>query len=197
MTQSLDYYFGLYSPWSYLGHRRIEAIAKAHGAQINYYPVNVPRIFSVTGGLPLGKRAPARQALRMQELIRWRDYLKIDLVLEPAYFPVSDKLAAGTVIAAAAQGHEIGDLCHAYMRACWAEERDISNPLTVEDILTDEGFDAAALRSAAETADVEAKWEADTDKAIAAGVIGAPTYVIGDQVLWGQDRLMFVERLLA
>ncbi|MEX2311138.1 MAG: 2-hydroxychromene-2-carboxylate isomerase [Rhodospirillales bacterium] len=194
---TIDYYFTLVSPWTYLGDDEFRGIADKYGATIRHHPVNLGRVFEATGGLPLAKRSDARKALRMQELRRWRDYRKTLLNLEPKHFPVSDKLAAGMVIAAQEMKSDVHAFCHAIMRAVWAEERDISDTATMIDIADTCGLDGKLLSTAAISPSVTGKWEADTDRAIQLGVMGAPFFIIGEEKLWGQDRLEFVERILA
>ncbi len=194
---TVDYYFTLVSPWTYLGDAEFKKIADKYGAQIRHIPVNLGRVFEATGGLPLAKRSDARKALRMQELKRWRDYRKVPLNLEPKFFPASDKLAAGMVIAAQETGNDVYDFCHAIMRAVWAEERNIADKDTMLEIADSCGLDGKLLQVAAESPSVTHKWEADTDRAIQRGVMGAPFYIIGNETLWGQDRLEFVEQILA
>jgi len=194
---TVDYYFTLVSPWTYLGDTAFKEIADRHGATIRHIPVNLGRVFEATGGLPLAKRSEARKALRMQELRRWRDYRKVPLNLEPKHFPVSDKMAAGMVIAAQQMGTDVYEFCHAIMRAVWAEERDISDPATMLEIADACGLDGKLLAAAAQSPTVTQKWEADTDRAIQLGVMGAPFFIIGEETLWGQDRLEFVDLILA
>lgn len=194
---TVDYYFTLVSPWTYLGDAEFRKIADKHGAKIRHIPVNLGRVFEATGGLPLAKRSDARKALRMQELKRWRDYRNVALNLEPKFFPASDKLAAGMVIAAQETGNDVYDFCHAIMRAVWSEERNIADKDTMLEIADSCGLDGKLLQVAADSPSVNQKWEADTDRAIERGVMGAPFYIIGDETLWGQDRLEFVERILA
>ena len=85
MTQ-VDYYLTLASPYAYMGHTRFVDISKKMKASVAIKPVNMGYIFSKTGGLPLGKRSPARQAYRFQELERWRQHLDIPLILKPKFF---------------------------------------------------------------------------------------------------------------
>ena len=77
MAKHVDYYVSLNSPWTYLGSKRFEAMAKKHGADVTIWPVDFGSVFAVSGGLPLPKRAPQRQAYRMMELKRWRDHLGV------------------------------------------------------------------------------------------------------------------------
>ena len=194
---TVDYYFTLVSPWTYIGDSLLKEICDKHGAKIRHIPVNLGRVFEATGGLPLAKRSDARKALRMQELQRWREYRKVKLNLEPAHFPVSDKMAAGMVIAAQETGNDVSEFCHAIMRAVWAEERNISDSDTMLQIANDCGLDGKLLQAAAASPTVGQKWEADTDRAIERGVMGAPFYIVGEDTLWGQDRLEFVDMILA
>ena len=90
----IDYYFSPVSPWTYLGHGRVAEMAARHGATINAKPVDYGVIFPVSGGLPLGKRAPQRQAYRLMELTRWRDHLGLPLTIQPKFFPVDGTQAA-------------------------------------------------------------------------------------------------------
>jgi 2-hydroxychromene-2-carboxylate isomerase len=198
MTQRIDYYVCLISPWTYLGDARFRAIAAKHGAEVNVKPMNLGRVFPETGGLPLAKRAPARQAYRMQELKRWRDFLELPLTLEPAFFPASEWPAAGMVIAAKQQGRDCGPLVNGFLSAVWAEDRNIADPAAAAAIADERGFDGSALLAEAERdAGIKATWDTYSEEALAAGVFGAPAYVIGEHVFWGQDRLDFVDRLLA
>ena len=199
MPQRIDYYVCLISPWTYLGDARLIEIAARHNAEVNIKPMNLGRVFPETGGLPLAKRAPARKAYRMQELQRWRAHLDIPLTLEPAHFPTNEWPAAGMVIAAKEQGLDVAPLVNGFLSACWAEERDIGDHDTAVAIANERGFDGAALLAAATADDnaLQAKWDQNSHEALDAGVFGAPAYVIGEQLFWGQDRLEFVDRALA
>lgn len=195
---TIEYYFTLVSPWTFIGDPILRDIASRAGATIEHIPVNLGRVFEVSGGLPLAKRSDQRKALRMQELKRWRSYRGIDFHLEPEFFPASDRKAAALVIAAQQAGHDVGELCYAFMRAVWAEQKNIADTETIIDIANNCGLDGPALLEKSADESIGSKWEANTDRAIAAGVMGSPFYIIdGDQRYWGQDRLDFVERQLA
>jgi 2-hydroxychromene-2-carboxylate isomerase len=199
MGKTVDYYFSPISPWTYLGHARFADMARRHGAVVNVKPVDFGQVFPVSGGLPLPKRAPQRQAYRLVELKRFSDYLKLPLNLHPKFFPAPGDLAAQTIIAA---GHAGGSdaamrLAGALQRACWVEERNIADAQTLGAICKEQGMDAAALAAAAQSAAVKAEYEGYTQEAIARNVFGAPSYLIDGEIFWGQDRLDFVERALA
>jgi 2-hydroxychromene-2-carboxylate isomerase len=199
MARHVDYYVSLNSPWTYLGSKRFEAMAARHGADVTIWPVDFGSVFAVSGGLPLPKRAPQRQAYRMMELKRWRDHLGVELTLEPKFFPANEVLAARCVIALREQGRmaDAINVAHAVLRALWAEERNTGDPATLRAIVAGCGLDAAAVIEASEAAGIAEKREAYTRHAISQGVFGAPSFVIDGEIFWGQDRLEFVDRKLA
>lgn len=179
-----------------MGGPRLTQMAQRHGADIDYKPVELAKIFPATGGLPLAKRAPQRQAYRMAELERWRDFLGMPLTLKPKFFPAAEWPAAGMVIAARQEGQDCGALSNALLKAVWAEEQDITERDTLLHIARETGLDGEALLSAAETDPIKAEYAANTDEAIAAGVFGSPSYVFKGEVFWGQDRLELLDHAL-
>src|SRR5512143_2614076 len=123
MSKTIDYYFAPVSPWSYFGHDRFVALARQHGAQVDPMPVDLGRIFPVSGGLPLAKRAPQRQAYRLVELARWRDFLGMPFNAQPKFGASGGDLASKWIVAANALGTRAAlDLAGGIMRARWAEE---------------------------------------------------------------------------
>lgn len=198
MNDRIDYYFTPVSPFAYLGHARLAAIARDAGVAVDVKPVDIGRVFASSGGLPLAKRAPQRQAYRLVELQRWRDFLGIALNVQPRYFPCPGDAAAKWILAAAAvDARQALQLAGAFGRALWAEERDIADAQTLADIAVDNGLDAPALALAADSEGVAARYEALTAEAMDRGVFGAPTYIYRGEMFWGQDRLDFLARKLA
>lgn len=197
MSRTVDYHLSLISPYTYLGQERFMALAEKAGAEVNYKPTNLGRVFPASGGLPLAKRAPQRRAYRMMELKRWRSLLEIPLILEPAHFPVPEARAAGVVAAATLEGRDPAPLVAGFLRAVWAEERDISDEETIGAILGENGFDAASLLEAGQSPEVQAALEGYTDEALEAGVFGVPTWIYRGELFWGQDRLDFLSWALA
>ena len=197
-STTIDYYLATMSPWTYLGHARFTAIARAAGARINLCPMDLGKVFPVSGGLPLVKRAPQRQAYRLVELRRFADHLKLPLNLHPAHFPVSGDASARLILAV--DEHDGTDaamaLTGAVLRGVWADERNIADSSHLAAMLKALGLPERRLDDAASAA-VNERYEANTQRAIEIQVFGAPTYVIDGELFWGQDRLDFVERRLA
>ena len=199
MAPHIDYYASLNSPWTHLGAARIEAMAMANNATLRIYPVDFGSIFAASGGLPLPKRSPQRQAYRLQELPRWRDHLGIPIHVQPKFFPANELPAAGCVIGLR---ETVGDqpaikLAHRVLKALWQEERNPGDPATLAALITEIGLDAEQVMKLGQDPRWAEMRSADTQAALGRGVFGAPSYVIGDDIFWGQDRLEFVERRLA
>jgi carboxymethylenebutenolidase len=195
----IDYYASLNSPWTYMGGARIEALAATYNATLRIWPVDFGTIFAGSGGLPLPRRSPQRQAYRLQELARWKAELGLPFNIQPKGFPTSEALSSACVIALR---ETAGDapairLAQRVLKALWEEEQNPGDEATLAALIGDCGLDAQAVIALGK----EPRWaemrERDTAAALARGVFGAPSYVIGEDIFWGQDRLMFVERRLA
>lgn len=198
MPPTIDYYFAPQSPWAYLGHERLAAMARAAQAEVRVMPVDLGgKVFPISGGLPLPKRAPQRQAYRLLELKRYSEFLQIPLNPQPRFFPVNGDDAARLIIAVGQ--HDGADaamkIAGAVLAACWAQERNIADAKVLAELLAEQGLAAARLEQSYSQA-VQVRYEACTQQAIDAGVFGAPTYCIDGELFWGQDRLDFVERKL-
>lgn len=195
---NIDYYFGTISPFAYLAGDRLERSAARHGATITYKPLDILQLFDRTGGVRPANRHPSRMDYRAQELIRWADHLGMALNLKPAHWPVNMAPSSYAIIAAQqAGGGDLGGLVHGFLRAVWAEDRDISDDPVIRDILATHGFDPAladkGLFVGAET------YGRNLEQAVEAGVFGSPFLVVREsgQKFWGQDRLDFLDRHLA
>jgi len=198
VTKLIDYYFTPISPFMYLGHDRLVAIARKHGATIAVKAINLGDVFPVSGGLPLSKRAPQRQAYRLVELRRWSEYLNMPINVQPRFFPVNGDLAAAWILAAQEQGIvQALALTGAVGRAIWEQERDVAAESTLMDIASELGLDAVALGRRAATTEIVARYKSLTQEAIDRQVFGAPSYIYRDELFWGQDRLDFLDRALA
>lgn len=192
----IDYFYTHVSPWAYLGHQAFVEIAAAHGQDIRFRPVNLAGVFEVSGGLPLAKRHPVRQAYRFIELQRWREKRGIALTLQPAFFPANPVLADCCAIAVAQAGGPVAACSERLFRAIWAEDRNIADEAVVAALLQETGLDADAILAAAQGAAVQEAYQENQRLAIELGVIGSPCYVLKGEPFWGQDRLDLLEDAL-
>ena len=193
----VDYFMSHGSPWTFLGHNRINNIVKQFNVQLNMYPVNYGEIFPISGGLPVSKRPLQRQKIRLQELRRWAEFLNIDLIPEPKFFPSKSLLPSLLIIAAKIKKtNKDFELASSIMNALWVKELNIDEENTLKNIMDNLKLDSEDLLSFAKSQECENIFKEYTKIAIEKNVFGAPTFIIDDQIYWGQDRLDFIERHL-
>jgi 2-hydroxychromene-2-carboxylate isomerase len=182
-----------------MGHERFVAVANKHDAEIVFKPFDIAKVFSVSGGLPVGQRSAQRQAYRLVELQRWSAHLNKKIHLHPAFFPVAGDPSAKLLIAAQnAHGTEAAlTLAEALGRAVWAEEKNIADAASLAAIADSCGLPGSQLVLDSQSESVAAAYLRNTEEAIAADVFGVPWFRINGENFWGQDRLEFVELALA
>ncbi|WP_170763748.1 2-hydroxychromene-2-carboxylate isomerase [Ruegeria lacuscaerulensis] len=193
---NIDYYFATLSPYTYLAGTRLEEIAAKHDATINYKPLDIMALFGRTGGTPPKDRHISRVEYRAQELLRQSKNLGMEFNLQPAHWPTNAAPSSYAIIAAVQDGSgNVGKLVHSFVRACWAEEKDIAQDDVIRECLSQAGFDPgladSGLLVGAET------YAANLEEAVDRGVFGSPFYITEDgQRFWGQDRLADLDHYL-
>ncbi|WP_299839320.1 2-hydroxychromene-2-carboxylate isomerase [uncultured Jannaschia sp.] len=192
----IDYYLATTSPYTYLAATRPAEIARKHGAEIVYKPLNTFDLFGRTGGQPPKDRHESRQAYRLIEMRRQAEKAGKPLNLHPAHWPTNPAPSSYAIIAAQAEGGgDLAALVAGLTRACWAEERDVADDAVIADCLEAVGFDRGlvnrGMMAGAET------YARNLEDAVAAGVFGVPFFVAGEEKFWGQDRLDDLDRYLS
>ncbi|NVK40287.1 MAG: 2-hydroxychromene-2-carboxylate isomerase [Oceanospirillaceae bacterium] len=197
MRPRIDYYFDSLSPFTYLGHARLLQIAADASAEICYLPVKLGPVFAASGAKPLAERPQPRRDYRLLELDRWSKKRGRPLNLQPRYFPVDTDLANRCIIALQADGRDPAQFVDRILAACWSEEQNIADPALIRDRLEACGFDADQVCTRAASDEIRARYDQNTDQAVASGILGAPAYVLDGEQFWGQDRLELLEDKLS
>ena len=197
MHQTVDYFFAPQSPWTYLGHARFVAMARSAAATVRPLPIDLGQVFPISGGLPLAKRAPQRQAYRLVELKRFGEHLNLPIHIQPRYFPVAADDAARLIVAVQLNDGPDAALriTGALLTAVWAQQRNIADAAVLAELLRESGLAAQRLEQS-RAPEARQTYDSNTQAAIDAGIFGAPTYRVDGEMFWGQDRLDFVERRL-
>ena len=193
MTEQIDYFFGLGSPWAYIGLDSFAALARAQGATVE--PHVIPLI-EENGGIYSRNRPGPRRAYWLLDLKRWAKLRGVRLEFTGRE-ALSDPTPAGDLIVAAwLRGEDWLALARALHAAFWGRAEDIGKPEIRRAIADTAGFDGAALEAFAAT-DAVAKRRAESlALAQQAGVFGLPTWRHKGELFWGQDSLPFLERQL-
>ena len=194
---TIDYFLTLVSPFVYLGHRALLDVAREHGAEVRFRPVALMGVWEHSGAVPLPQRPQSRQDYRLIELQRWREKRGVPLNLHPKHFPTNPMLADRSVIALVEAGADPADYAEAVLRACWVDDKDVAEADVLAGLLEQAGHDAGAILAAAQSDAVAAIHKANTDAAVALGVVGAPGFVLNGEPFWGQDRIELLADALA
>ncbi len=193
MTKTIDYFFGIGSPWAFIGLEPFAKLSNAYGATIR--PFVIPLIED-NGAIYSRNRPEARRAYWMKDLKRWAALRGKTLSFDNRA-ALSDPIPAGFMVIAAIEG---GDdwlkLAGTLQDAFWGRGEDIGNADVRIAIATSVGFDGEYLETKANSDRVKAIWTSNYEIAKAAGVFGLPTYRYEDELYWGQDSLPFLERHL-
>lgn len=193
MTKTIDYFFGIGSPWAFIGLDAFVALASAQNATIR--PHVIPLIED-NGAIYSRNRPEARRAYWTKDLRRWAAFRGKVLNFENRA-ALSDPTPAGfMVIAAIEAGQDWLKLASALQEAFWARGEDIGKAEVRRAIADAAGFDGAALDEQGQSDAVQAVWKTSQDTARADGVFGLPTYRYEGELYWGQDSLPFLERHL-
>lgn len=193
--KELLFFFDFSSPFAYLGSTQIEAVAARHGAVVRYRPFLLGGLFKAIGTpeVPFAVMPAPKQRHAYADMHRWADHLGVPFRF-PSRFPMITLKPLRMVLAL--DDERRAALVHPLFRAYWAEDRDIADDAVLGEVAAAAGFDAAALVASTRDAAVKEKLRAATDEAKNVGVCGAPSFLVGDLLFWGQDRLGFVERAL-
>ena len=193
---TIDYFMSPSSPWTYLGSKLFTNLAGENKRLVNVYPVNFGKIFPISGGLPLPKRAPQRQAYRLLELHRWKSRRKSAMKVEPTNFPSTAAIPSLAIIAARELGHDALKFSNLILAALWEEDLNIDDPKIIGLLCERSNLNQQAILDYAYSNAAEEKYEQFTNFAIEKSVFGAPSYIVDGELFWGQDRLDFVSEKL-
>jgi 2-hydroxychromene-2-carboxylate isomerase len=192
---ALHFFFDFSSPFAYLASTQIEALARRARAELIYRPFLLGGLFKAIGtpDVPLFSMPEPKRRHALADMARWADHYGVPLRF-PSRFPMNTVKPLRMILALA--GEQQAALIHPIFRAYWAEDRDISDEPTLAAIATAAGLDGSLLVASTKSDAAKARLKAATDAAAHAGLCGAPSFLVGDELFWGQDRLMFVERAL-
>lgn len=198
MSRAIDFYFACPSPWSYLALDALRDIGEQFDREIAYKPIDVERAWRETNtGRPLDEKPQALQQYRHRDLPRWAEYRRVEIDPTPKKLNATTKfLSSKMIIAARQQGDDVYPLVRAFMRACWIDNEDISDALTLESIANAAGFDGVALLADAAKSAVADEMAENTSEALQYGAWSVPSFVTDGELFYGQDRLdMMIWRL--
>jgi 2-hydroxychromene-2-carboxylate isomerase len=194
MSKQVEFYFDVGSPASYLAWTQIARLAERHGAEVVYQPMLLGGVFKATGNASPAS-VPAKGRYTRIDFERFARRYQVPFAQNP-FFPINTmQLMRGAV--ALLDGDQFQPYADAVFRAIWVEGQNMGDPDVVARVLGGQGFDVAGLLQQINDPAVKERLRQITERAIERGVFGAPTFFVGDEMFFGQDRLDFVEAALA
>ncbi len=192
--ESIDFFYDIGSPYSYLCATQIDGVARKHGREVLWRPMLLGAVFKATGN-EMPARVAAKAKWMLSDLALWARSYGVPFVF-PASFPPNTVKAMRACVAASERG-KVRELSLALFEGYWAHGVDPSSEEGIRKAAPIAGLDAGELLAAVETQPVKDALRKSTDEAIARGVFGAPSMFVGEQMFWGNDRLLLMDQLLA
>lgn len=195
-SKELSFFFDFSSPFAYLGATQVEAVAAKTGAIVRYRPFLLGGLFREIGtpNVPLFAVPESKRRHFLADMARWADFYGVPISF-PTRFPMNTVKPLRIVLCLSDNDREArGRAVTAIFNALWVEDRDISDDAVLLNVLTEAGFHGEELLSRATTDNAKTALRNATEEAKRLGVCGAPCFLVGDQLFWGQDRLLFVEK---
>ncbi|HHJ1297374.1 2-hydroxychromene-2-carboxylate isomerase [Pseudomonas sp. P1B16] len=195
MTNTVEFFFDLGSPASYLAWTQLPGICARQGATLHYRPMLLGGVFQATGNASPAM-IPAKGRYMFTDLGRFAARYSVPFGLPPG-FPLNTLMLMRGVIGTQLQDPQRFEaLLKALFTGMWGERRNLGDAAVLQQTLEQAGFDIAAFSALAGDVQVKAALKQATEDAVARGVFGAPTCFVGDEMFFGQDRLDFVEDAL-
>ena len=193
--KSVEFYFDLGSPYSYLAYYRLLQIAEQQEIQVVYKPILLGGVFKATGNRsPI--EIPVKGAYSILDMQRWAEYYHIPMQMNP-HFPMNTltlmRILTGVQLLHLEKFEQVLKLL---FDAMFGTPQNLNEPTVLAEVLEPSGFSVEDIMSMVQSDVVKQKLITETEQAILRGIFGAPTFFVGDEMYWGQDRLHFVEQAL-
>lgn len=195
MTKTVEFYFDLGSPTTYLAHTQLAKICADTQSELIHIPMLLGGVFKATGNASPAM-IPAKGRYMFQDLDRFAKRYGVQLRFNP-HFPINTLILMRAVTGMQMrQPQRFAEFVDCLFKALWVEGRNLNDPQTVAAVLTENGFASLEIMALTNDESVKAALKENTEAAIKRGVFGAPSMFIGDQLFFGQDRLDFLEEAL-
>ena len=193
--KSVEFYFDLGSPYSYLAYYRLLQMAEQQEIQIVYKPILLGGVFKATGNRsPI--EIPVKGVYSILDMQRWAEYYQIPMQMNP-HFPMNTltlmRILTGVQLLYLEKFEQVLKLL---FDAMFGTPQNLNEPTVLAEVLKPSGFSVEDIMSMVQSDVVKQKLITETEQAILRGIFGAPTFFVGDEMYWGQDRLYFVEQAL-
>lgn len=196
MSKTVEFYFDLGSPATYLAYTQLPKICEQTDSQLVYVPILLGGVFKATGNASPAT-VPAKGRYMFIDLDRYAKRYGVRLKINP-HFPINTLVLMRAVTGMQMRHPErFAAFVDCLFKALWIEGRNLNDPATVGAVLSENGFDPEEILALSAEEDVKSALKDTTEKAVQRGVFGAPSMFVGEQLFFGQDRLDFVSEALS
>jgi len=196
MSKTVEFYFDLGSPATYLAYTQLPKICAQTGSQLIYIPMLLGGVFKATGNASPAT-IPAKGRYMFQDLDRYAKRYNVPLKFNP-HFPINTLMLMRAVTGMQLRHPKrFQAFIDCLFTALWVEGRSLDDPATVAAVLTQHGFDPNEVLALTADEEVKTVLKDNTETAVQRGVFGAPSMFIDNQLFFGQDRLDFVIEALS
>jgi 2-hydroxychromene-2-carboxylate isomerase len=196
MSKTVEFFFDVGSPTAYLASTQVQKLAFDAGATLVYRPMLLGGVFKATGNSsPV--TVPAKGKWMFSDMSLWANRYGVTLKMNP-FFPINTlPLMRGAVAMQMRMPEKFDAYLAAVMNAIWQDKKNMGAPAVIAEVLTQIGLDPSAFMAMIGDDEIKAALVKNTEEAVSRGVFGAPTFFVGDQMFFGQDRMMFVKEALS
>ncbi|MEP6609103.1 MAG: 2-hydroxychromene-2-carboxylate isomerase [Burkholderiaceae bacterium] len=196
MPSPIEFHFDFSSPYSYIASEQIEDLAARYQRVVDYRPLLLGAIFKVAGSKPLTELYAPKARYSVRDFERSARYAGVPY-RQPSSFPIASLAAKrGVVWLQQHRPERAAPFVHAVYRAFFVDDRDISDAAVVAEIARDIGVDPVEFTAGVQQPEIKERLKSHVDRAIAAGIFGAPAIIVDGELFWGNDRIPQVERWL-
>ncbi|TWD44366.1 2-hydroxychromene-2-carboxylate isomerase [Pseudomonas sp. SJZ131] len=196
MSKTVEFFFDLGSPATYLAYTQLPNICAQTGSQLVYKPMLLGGVFKATGNASPAM-IPAKGRYMFKDLDRYAQRYDVPLKFNP-HFPINTLMLMRAVTGMQVRHPErFQAFIDCLFNALWVEGRNLDDPATVAAVLTENGFEPNAVLALTADEQIKTVLKENTEQAVQRGVFGAPSMFVGDELFFGQDRLDFVREALS
>lgn len=197
MQPAIDFYFDFSSPYSYIASEWVGAVAARHGRAVNWHAILLGATFQAAE-LKSPVAHPLKREYSLRDIARSARFAGVPYA-QPAKFPIPTQNAARIFwwLHDTESPEHAQAWAHAGLRAYFTRGVDLSDAAALDELAAQSGIDAAAARAAYTDPLWKERLKRENDAAIAAGVFGAPFFIVDTEPFWGNDRRAQIEQWLA
>lgn len=195
MSKSVEFFFDVGSPASYLAWTQLPDICNKAGAKLVYRPMLLGAVFKATGNASPAS-VPAKGRYMNADLARYANRYGVAFKHNPHFPIITLTLMRGAAGVQWSMPERFGDYLTCVFEAMWVKELNMNDPAVAAAALKAAGFKAEEFMALVNNAEVKDRLRATTDEAVERGVFGAPSMFVNGTLYFGQDRLDFVREAL-